>query len=167
MKGCIELLNALRANPDNKKYPHNVVPDMAIISIQAVLMQSGGAAFQAMKAGDLGSVLAGVVALAYGGLEALASSDSELQTQNPDFHNDYVMLTIMRQLSKKIANCASGEPADYSELVYYCAHLTTDFINADFDKAMAMYHTWQMNHIADIQKQSKNCIADLTASLYE
>lgn len=167
MKICIELLKTLRANPDNKSRAGQGVSGMAIIANQAALMLAGGALFNAIKSGELADMFTGIVKLAYCALEGLAMNDSELPAQRPEFPSDYVMITIMRQLSQKIASCSSGKSEDYSALIHYCAHLATDFINADFDKAMIVYHTWRMKNTSGIPEHPKSCVADLTDCLFE
>jgi hypothetical protein len=139
--------------------------DMDIILSQALLMEAGSASFKAMKSGEIAKILAGLVALAYHALQALAGQGKDLIDQPPN-HQSYHLLAIMRLLSEKITQCSSGKAEDYSRLYYSCSHLATDFLNADFDKAFLVYHEWRKsNDTANTPNNPKPL--DLTDYLYE
>jgi hypothetical protein len=118
------------------------VPEMDIILFQALLMEAGSATFKAMKSGELEAIFAGVIALAYISLQALAAQDKELAENQGGFHQEYQLCPIMRQLTDKIQRCSSGQAEHYAELYHLCVHLTSSFLNADFDKALQAYHEW-------------------------
>lgn len=146
------------------------VSDMDIILSQALLMDAGCVAFKAIKSGEIADILAGLVALAYRALQALAMQDHDIVENQGEGYQQYQMLTIMRQLSDKIHQCSSGEAKQYCELYHLCANLASGFLNADFDKAFQVYHEWLGAYQGFGDKAKKQNILktlDLTDCLYE
>jgi hypothetical protein len=72
------------------------VSDMDIILSQALLMNAGSASFKAIKSGEVAVILAGVVALAYAALQALALQGKDIVENQVDNRQEYQMLAIMR-----------------------------------------------------------------------
>jgi hypothetical protein len=72
MNRHLELIKTsqLGLNPVRDEAP--CVSDMDIIFSQALLMDAGGATFKAIKSGEIADILAGLVAIAYTALLALA-----------------------------------------------------------------------------------------------
>jgi hypothetical protein len=149
------------------------VSDMDIILSQALLMDAGSITFKAIKSGEIADILAGLVALAYTALQALAMQDKDIVGNQGEGYQQYQMLAIMRLLSDKIHLCSSGQAKHYSELYHLCANLVSGFLNADFDKAFQVYHEWRKvcqgsgvgtNKIHDLHKTK---IPDLTDCLFE
>lgn len=166
------LSSQMAKNSGGNEPPH--LADMDIIGTQALLMQAGGICFNAMKSGEISGILAGMVALAYHALQAVAALQSDIDDYDGEKYLSYQIVDIMRQLSNKINDCASGEPEDYSRLYHVCHHLSTDFLNADFDKAFKVYHEWYTSHFnAGINYDAKllvlhqSKLPDLTYCLYE
>lgn len=133
--------------------------DMDVVMRQALLMEEGCAALKAIKAGDMVEILAGLVNLAYCALAAIAMRGDDVIDRPVTWRHDGFVLSIMRVLSDKINRCASGSTDDYSDVYCLCVHLTSSFINADFDKA------FQMIHDDKISKPVK--ASDLSECLYE
>ncbi len=162
-----EWLNILRNQTEFNKGQGSEVTDMDLIVSQALLMDAGSATLKAIKSGELAEILLGLVRMAYRALAGLTlHNDADLDAP-ATMPNDYLMLAIMRQLSKNIAGCASGSPKDYSSLFCYCAHLSTDFINADFDKAMHIYHQWRIAQPVSNRDDPNNKFPDLSGCLFE
>ena len=162
-----ELQTALSKSSHLIRHESEGVTDMDIIYTQALLMHGGNATFMAIKSGELANILVGLVALGYVGLTALTVRRSEvLEHLNYEPHA-YLMVDIMRQLSHKIGACASGNAEDYSSLFRFCAHLATDFLNADFDKALWLYHDWRMCHPVSEACDFDKDFPELTDCLYE
>ncbi len=133
--------------------------DMDIIMRQAVLMEDGSAVLKAIKVGDMVEILAGLVNLAYGALGAIALCGGDVTDRPVTWRHDGFVLSIMRILSDKIDHCSSGNVDDYSEVYCLCAHLSRNFINADFDKALQMIHDGKMSRSVKVP--------DLSECLYE
>jgi hypothetical protein len=149
------------------------VSEMEIILTQALLMGAGSAIFKAIKSGEIADILAGLVALAYTALQALAMQDEDIVEHQGATCQTYQLLTIMRLLSDKIQNCSSGQAKHYSELYHLCTQLASGFLNADFDKAFRVYHDW-FKARADFSEETtimsspqKIKPPDLTDCLYE
>ena len=106
-------------------------------------MDAGSATFKAIKSGEIADFLAGLVALAYTSLQALAAQDVNLVENQGETYQVYQLLPIMRLLSGNIQHCSSGQAAHYSGLYHLCVHLASGFLNADFDKAFRIYHKWR------------------------
>ncbi len=146
------------------------VSDMDIILSQALLMDAGSATFKAIKSGEIADILAGVVALAYNALQALAMQDRDILEREGESHQVYQMLAIMRQLSDQINCCSSGEAKHYSGLYHLSANLASGFLNADFNKAFQAYHEWRevcQDSGGKANKQNIPKTLDLTDCLYE
>ena len=144
------------------------VSDMDIILSQALLMDSGSVSFKAIKAGEIADILAGLVALAYAALQALAVQGNDFVENQVESRQEYQMLAIMRLLSEKIYRCSSAKAEYYSELYCLCSHLSSGFLNADFDKAFNLYHEWRKNCQESSDKPNKNTKPiDLSNCLYE
>ncbi|MDP1663779.1 MAG: nucleoside triphosphate pyrophosphohydrolase family protein [Methylobacter sp.] len=133
--------------------------DMDIVMRQALLMDEGSAVLKAIKAGDMVEILAGLVNLAYCALGAIAIRGSDVTDRPVTWRHDGFILSIIRILSDRINNCTSGNTDDYSAVYCLCAHLSSSFINADFNKA------FQMIHDGKIAKEVKE--PDLSACLFE
>lgn len=140
--------------------------EMDVISAQATLTEAGSLAFKAIKSGEISGILGGLVALAYAALQALAAQNKDILENSGENQPVYQMLEIMRLISGKIHDCSSGQAEHYSELYYLCSHLATDFLNADFEKAIQVYHEWNKVRqvVGDHQKTN---LPDLTDCLYE
>lgn len=151
----------------------DTVSDMEIILSQALLMDAGSITFKAIKAGEIGDILAGLVALAHSALLALAMQEKGIIEPTGESRQEYQMLAIMRLLSEKIHHCSSGKAKDYCELYHLCASLTSGFLNADFDKAFQVYHDWYkvcqgLSHDANkMDDLHKAPCPNLTDCLYE
>jgi hypothetical protein len=133
--------------------------DMDTVEHQALLMMEGSAVLKAIKTGEMVEMLAGLVNLAYYALDAIAIRGSDVTDRPVTWRNDGFVISIMRILSDKINNCTSGGADAYSDVYCLCVHLTSNFINADFDKA------FQMIHDSKLSKQAK--APDLSECLYE
>jgi len=165
MNNHLTLLQSLQNQPKNKgETPH--FSDMDVISAQATLMEAGSLTFKAIKSGEISGILAGLVALAYAALQALAAQDQDILENSGENQPVYQMLEIMRLISEKVHDCSSGQAEHYSGLYYLCSHLATDFLNADFEKAIQVYHEWNKVRqvVGDHQKTN---LPDLTDCLYE
>lgn len=149
------------------------VSEMEIILTQALLMDAGSATFKAIKSGEIADILAGLVALAYTSLQALAMQDEDIVEHQGAACQTYQLLAIMRLLSDKIQNCSSGQAKYYSELYHLCTHLASGFLNADFDKAFLAYHDWCEARVDSSEETTKMLnpqktkLPDLTDCLYE
>lgn len=147
--------------------------EMALIDLQALLMQAGSATFRAIKSGEIADILTGLVSMAYTSLEALSALGKERIEGKREASGAYQMPAIMRLLSEKIGRCASGEASSYCELYHLCEDLSSGFLNADFDKAVRAYHEWRKANpdLTDICfKTETGCLInapDLTDCLYE
>lgn len=124
---------------------HGHVSDMDIIMRLAWLMEAGSRVLRALKKGDMAEILVGLVELAYCALSAIAMRGEDIVERPVFWRNDGSMLSVMRLLSERINHCASGKAEDYSALYCACAHLTGSFLNADFDKALQMFHASRMD----------------------
>jgi len=141
--------------------------DMALIFIQAKLMDAGSTTFKAIKSGELADILAGVIALSYTALQALASLNQEVAESRKESHLEYKMPAIMRLLSDKINDCSSGKAEAYSELYRLCAQLASGFLNADFDKSFQTYHAWYTGKEFNNKAMNNPDLPDLSDCLYE
>lgn len=122
--------------------------EMEIIAQQAVLMEDGSAILKALKTGETLDILTGLVKLAYSALTAVAMQNGDVADRPVSWRHDGFVASLMRILSDKINRCASGNAEDYAELYRLCAHLASNFINADFDKAFRAIHDSKMSHSA-------------------
>ena len=140
--------------------------DMDIVMRQALLLACGSETFNAIAEGDLVKILAGLVDLAYNALAAVAGRGEDVVGVSVNWRQDGSVLSVMRVLSDKINQCASGETIHYSALYNLCEQLARGFINADFDKAFRLVH----QHIiaqAGGGQHSLGQHPDLSAALYE
>lgn len=133
--------------------------DMDIVMRQALLMDEGSAVLKAITAGDMVKILTELVNLAYCALSTIAMRGDDVVDYPVTWRHDGFILSIIRILSDKINNCTSGSTDDYSAVYCLCAHLSSSFINADFNKA------FQMIHDCKIAKEVKE--PDLSACLFE
>jgi hypothetical protein len=133
--------------------------DMDIVMRQALLMDEASAALKAIKAGEMIAILAGLVNIAYCALAGIAMQGDDVTDHPVTWRHDGFILSIIRILSDRINNCTSGRTDDYSAVYCLCAHLSTSFINADFNKAFQMIHDSKMS------KETK--APDLSACLFE
>jgi hypothetical protein len=169
----LTLVKTIQPRPKVVEGEAMLVSDMDIILSQALLMDAGSMTFKAIKSGEIVDILAGLVALAYASLQALAMQDKDIVEHQGATYQAYQMLAIMRLLSDKIQNCSSGQAKHYSELYHLCTHLAAGFLNADFDKAFRVYHEWRKvradsnEETAKILSPHKTKRPDLTDCLYE
>jgi hypothetical protein len=166
MNAYLELMNTLN-DSRCKRHGDSELTDMEVISSQSSLMEAGSLTFHAMQVGELSEILTGLVALAYAALEILAVKNAEIVEDANVKSNDYIMIIIMRRLTQKIADCSSGNPVDYLILFNYCRHLARDFINADFDNALIIYHNWRVSQGNATLVNRKNILPDLADCLFE
>ena len=169
----LALVKTIQPHP---KFTEGEIPrvsDMDIILSQALLMDAGSVTFKAIKSGEIAEILAGLVALAYTSIQALAMQDKDIVENQGEGYQEYQMLAIMRLLSDKIHQCSSSEAKHYSELYHLCASLASGFLNADFDQAFLVYHEWQKacgdsSHDTNkIHDPHKTRLPDMTDCLYE
>lgn len=179
-----EHLKAVREFHDALSFPHAGVgtlphlSDMEIIRYQVLLMEAGSDVLKAMKVGDMAEVLLGLVNLGYVALAAVAKEQGEIVVKPVSWHQDWSLLSVMRVVSDKINQCASGSTENYSEVYWLCAHLVRGFVNADFDKAFQMIHNNNMSRVTisgkslyddsdNIRKLKLRKAPDLCDCLYE
>jgi hypothetical protein len=169
----LALVKTRQPQPKFKEGEIPRVPDMGIILSQALLMDAGSVTFKAIKSGEIAEILAGLVALAYTAMQALAMQDKDIAEHQGESHQVYQMLAIMQLLSARIHHCSSGQAGHYAELYHLCASLSSGFLNADFDKAFRVYHEWReacqdSNDKADKMPDAhKAKLPDMTDCLYE
>lgn len=123
--------------------------DMDIIIRQALLMDGGSEALKALKAGDMALILGGLVDLAYYALGSIAMRGEEVSERPVSWRHDGYVISVMRLLSDKINQCASGTAEHYSEVYCVCMHLANSFINADFDKAFQKVHQYHLTQLGE------------------
>ena len=173
MNNHLALLKTIQPSPKIIEGEIPCISDMDIIFSQALLMDAGSITFKAIKSGEIADILAGLIALAYAALQALARQDKDIVENQGEGHQEYQILAIMRQLSDQISHCSSGEAKRYSELYHLCASLASGFLNADFDKAFQVYHEWQIacrsscNETDKTHDLHKTKLPDMTDCLYE
>ncbi|MGZ8151749.1 MAG: nucleoside triphosphate pyrophosphohydrolase family protein [Methylovulum sp.] len=114
--------------------------DMEIITRQSMLMENGCEVLDAIKAGEMVEILAGLVNLAYCALGAIAVHGGEVVESPVTWRHDGFVLSLIRLLSDRINQCTSGNTEDYSKVYCLCVHLSSSFLNADFDKAFLVIH---------------------------
>jgi len=131
--------------PQAKHGVNEHLSDMDIVMNQALLMDKGSAVFKAIKAGDMVEILAGLINLAYCALSGVAMQGDDVTDHPVTWRHDGFILSIIRILSDRINNCTSGSSDDYSALYCLCAHLTSGFTNADFNKAFQTIHDGKMS----------------------
>lgn len=164
---------------EQPEYPQTAhLSDMDIVMRQALLMDCGSETFKAITSGDLAKILAGLVDLAYNALAAIACRGDDVMSTSASWRQDGSVLSVMRVLSDKINNCASGETIHYSALYAICEQLARGFVNADFDKAFAIVHDNLMNSAIStasagqdysqrLAKETLPAAPDLSDALYE
>jgi len=160
-------------------YGANVrLPDMAIITRQALLMEEGSRVLKALKDGDMVEILAELIALSYYALGAIAMQGGNVTDQPALWRHDGFILSVMKVLSDKINDCASGSAESYSEVYCLCVQLVRSFINADFDKAFQVVHNHTMSRLSEsgkalsidmgeLQRSTAFTAPDLSDCLYE
>jgi hypothetical protein len=144
--------------------------DMNIIMYQALLMESGSETLKAIKIGEMGQILTGLVDLAYVALAAIAAHGEDVIENPVTWRHDGFVLSIMQLLSDKISRCASGNTESYSELYCLCVQLARSFLNADFDKAFKRVHEKNLSTFQTAGKYrvvEHSSLADLSDCLYE
>lgn len=144
--------------------------DMDIIMRQALLMDAGSETLTALKSGDMVSILAGLTDLAYYALGAIAMQGADVIEQPVTWRHDGFVLSVMKLLSDKINQCATGKVEHYSEVYCLCEHLAKSFINADFDKALIMVHNNNMSKLDESRNSRPEKLPkapDLSDALYE
>ncbi|TRW90336.1 nucleoside triphosphate pyrophosphohydrolase family protein [Candidatus Methylobacter oryzae] len=133
--------------------------DMDIVMRQAFLMDEGSGVLKAIKEGDMVEILSGLVNLAYCALRAVAMRGEDVADLPITWRHDGYILSIVRILCDRINNCTSGVTDDYSAVYCLCAHLTSTFTNADFNKA------FQIIHDCKLSKEAKT--PDLSSCFFE
>lgn len=148
--------------------------DMAIVMRQAWLMEAGSKTLRAIKKGDMADILVNLVALAYCALSAIAQQGGSVIERPVVWRHDGSVLSVMRLISDKINHCESGEAIDYSAVYCACIQLTRSFLNADFDKALNVFHASRMesaeNYGADVDTDVNSelyTVPDLSDCLFE
>jgi hypothetical protein len=124
---------------------HGHLSDMDITMRQAWLMEAGSEVLRALKKAEMAEILVRLTGLAYCALSAIAMQGGDVVESPVSWRHDGSVLSVMRLLSERINNCTSGRSEDYSALYCACAHLTSSFLNADFDKALQMFHAGRMD----------------------
>jgi hypothetical protein len=146
--------------------------DMDIIMRQALLMEAGSEIFKTIRAGEMAEILAGLINLSYSALGAIAQRGEDVIEQPVFWQHDGFVLSLMRLLSDKINNCATGNTDNYSAIYCLCVHLSKNYLNADFDKAFQIVHEYRMSTLKSngqsINKDADEPKApDLTECFYE
>ena len=161
------------------EYGVNVrLSDMDIILYQALLMEDGSEVLKAIHGGDMVEILNGLVDLAYCALDAIAMQGGDVKDIPSPWKHDGFVISLMRLLSDKINQCATGTAEHYSEVYCFCIHLTRRFINADFDNAFqAVYDNYMsrldesrksgFNNVNQVRKSPMFNAPDLSDYLYE
>lgn len=144
--------------------------DMDIVLCQAALLESGSEAFRSLKKGDMSEILGGLAQLAYCALNPVAMQGGDVVERPVFWRHDGSILSVMRLLSDHIHRCSSGLVIDYSALYCSCKHLACNFLNADFDRAMQLFHEAQIAHadnLKSIDFRMASPVADFSECLYE
>lgn len=135
------------------EYGANVrLSDMDIILHQALLMEEGSEVLKAIHGGDMVEILNGMVDLAYCALDAIAMQGGDVKEIPSSWQHDGFVISLIRLLSDKINQCATGTPEHYSEAYCLCVHLSRSFINADFDNAFQAVHDNYMSRLDESRK---------------
>jgi hypothetical protein len=116
-------------------------------------MEAGSEVLNAIKVGDIVDILLGLVDLAYVASAAVAMQGGELVDKPVAWRHDGSVLSVMKIVSDKINQCASGGSDQYSEVYCLCNHLVRGFVNADFDKAFRMIHN---NNVARLENSGES-----------
>jgi hypothetical protein len=164
--------------PQAEQGANDRLPEMDIIMRQALLMEEGSELFRAIKAGDMVEILAAMINLSYCALGAIAIQGADVSERPVSWRHDGFVISLMRLISGKINDCASGSPENYSEVYDLCVYLSRSFINADFDKAFQMVHDSKLLRLGkdgkvicenaeDILKSKFFKTPDLSDCLYE
>lgn len=155
----IRELHAINAIPQPEQGVREALSDMDVIMRQAFLMTGGSEVFRALQSGSMEKILLGLTDLAYAALEGLALQGADVQEQPVAWQHDGYVLSLMRIVSDKINLCSSGRAEHYSGVYCLCRHLTSSFLNADFDKALQVLHTSKL--------EKHDNAPDLSDCLYE
>ncbi|MGJ0485285.1 MAG: nucleoside triphosphate pyrophosphohydrolase family protein [Methylomicrobium sp.] len=156
--------------------PEDHVSDMHIVVRQAWLMDAGSRSLLALKQGDMAEVLGKLIGLTYLALNAIAQKgcECEVEEQPALWRHDGTVLSLMRLISERISACSSGLCKDYSALYGVTAQLTSSFMNADFDKAFAIFHQHQLEtgrvYGQEVESRGEvdwTALPDLSDCLYE
>ncbi|MGR9088254.1 MAG: nucleoside triphosphate pyrophosphohydrolase family protein [Gammaproteobacteria bacterium] len=160
--------------PQSDHGTHGHLSDMDIVMRQAWLMEAGSNTLHAIRKGDMAEILARLVGLAYCALGAIAVLGEDVLERPVIWRHDGSVLSVLRLLSDQINRCTSGKALDYSGVYCACAHLASSFLNADFDKAVRMFHAGHMESCrrgkVDFDRDgesSQNRNPDLSECLYE
>ena len=156
------------SRPERGHTPH--LSDMDIITYQALLMESGSETLKAIKTGEMGQILTGLIDVAYVALAAIAARGADVIETPATWQHDGFVLSIMRLLSGKINLCASGNTESYSDVYCLCVHLARGFLNADFDKAFKLAHEKNLSTLQTTGKcrvLERSSLPDLSDCLYE
>lgn len=138
--------------------------DMDIILHQALLMEDGSEVLKAIHGGDMVEILNGLVDLAYCALDAIAMQGEDVKEIPSSWQHDGFVISLMRLLSDKINQCATGRTEHYSEIYCLCIHLTRSFINADFDNAFQAIHNNYMSRLDESRKSGFNNVSQVRKS---
>lgn len=144
--------------------------DMDIVLCQAVLLESGSETFRSLKKGDMSEILGDLAQLAYCALNPVAMQGGDVIERRVFWRHDGSILSVMRLLSDNIHRCSSGLVIDYSTLYCSCKHLACNFLNADFDRAMQLFHEAQMadtRGLRSFDQRLASPTADFSECLYE
>ncbi len=152
------------AQADHQENAH--LSDMDIVLRQALLLDCASETFKAIGSGDLAKILAGLIDLAYNALAAIAVRGDDVLAASVSWRQDGSVLSVMRVLSDKVNNCSSGETVHYSAIYAICEHLARGFINADFDKAFNILHSYLMEQAGKGETPLPHA-PDLSEALYE
>ncbi len=142
--------------------------DMEIVSRQALLLEETSELFNAFKRGDMAEVLAGLVNLGYAALTVIALQGEDVAETAVGWKYDGLIISIMRSVSDRVNQCASGKSEAYSALYCFCVQLARDFLNADFDKAFRVVHQSRMSALKEHPHPSRHFkTPDLSDCLFE
>lgn len=147
------------AQPEEGDSGH--VSDMDIVLRQALLLDCASDTFKAVAAGDLEKILAGLLDLAFNALAAIAIRGDDVVAVAANWRQDGSVLSVVRVLSDKVNQCASGETVHYSGLYSICVHLAQRFVNADFDQAFQILQRHLLSGQGDATR------IDLSPALFE
>lgn len=138
--------------------------DMDIIMHQALLMEDGSEVFKALHGGDMVVILNGLIDLAYCALDAIAMQGEDVKEIPISWQHDGFVISLMRLLSDKINQCATGDVEHYSAVYCLCIHLTRSFINADFDNAFQTVHDNYLSRLDESTKSGFNNVKQVRKS---
>jgi hypothetical protein len=110
--------------------------DDEIILRQALLFACASETFNGLAADEPSKIQSGLVDLAFNALAAIANSGDNVITVSSKWRQDGSSLTVVRLLTEKIQQCASGDTLHYSALYQLCTQLVENLLQTDFDRAL-------------------------------